>query len=323
MIRFAVRRLGWALFTAAIASVVAFALFWMIPNVDPSYNLGGGRQGTEETRERATEQYGLDDPLPVQYANLMEGIFNGDVECFYGCGSLRTAFLEALPVTFWLVVGTAAIAIGAGVALALICVRNRGRWIDRAITTVATMLYSIPSLVLGAVLWAYLALEWGVFPSEGYVPLTEDPIQWLYHLLLPWIAGAVPFIGAYTHFVRASLLDSADRGWVRTARAKGLSEREVLRRHVLRNGLIPPVNLWGLDFSHAFGGFVLYIEVIFGLPGIGKLTADTLAGLDLPPLVGLAVYLAIVVVFVSALVDVLMAWLDPTLRDGDAVSRPV
>ena len=84
---------------------------------------------------------------------------------------------------------------------------------------------------------------------------------------------------------------------MRTARAKGLPERDVLRRHVLRNGLIPPVNLWGLDFSHAFGGFALYIEVIFGLPGIGLLTAETLAGLDLPPLVGLAVYLAIVVVF--------------------------
>jgi peptide/nickel transport system permease protein len=102
-------------------------------------------------------------------------------------------------------------------------------------------------------------------------------------------------------FVRASLLQAVDQEWVRTARAKGLSEKRVLRRHVLRNGLIPPVNLWGLDFSHAFGGFALYVELIFDLPGIGLLTAQTMGGLDLPPIVAITVYLVI-------------AWLDPRIR---------
>jgi peptide/nickel transport system permease protein len=314
MIGFALRRLAWAAVAAVIASIVAFALFWLIPNVDPAYNLGGGQQGTELTRERATEQYGLDEPLPTQYVRLMEGIFNGDVECFYGCGSLRTAFLEALPVTFWLVAGTALLAIGTGVGLALICVRHQGAWQDRVISTVATVLYSLPTLVLAAVLWTSLALEWRIFPDDGYVPLTENPLAWFEHLLLPWIAAAVPFAGAYTHVVRASLFETQNENWVRTARAKGLPERDVVRRHVLRNALIPPVNLWGLDFSHAFGGFVLYVEVIFGLPGVGKLTADTLANLDLPPIVGLAIYLAIVVVLVNAVVDILVAWLDPRVR---------
>jgi peptide/nickel transport system permease protein len=106
-----------------------------------------------------------------------------------------------------------------------------------------------------------------------------------------------------------------DQDWVRTARAKGLPEKKLVRRHVLRNGLIPPVNVWGLDFSHAFGGFVLYVEVIFGLPGVGSLTANTLGSFDLPPIVALAVYLALVVVFFSALVDVIVAWLDPRLRN--------
>jgi peptide/nickel transport system permease protein len=315
VIGFALRRLAWAVITVVIVSIVAFVLFWTIPNVDPAYNLGGGRQGTELTRERASEQYGLDEPLPVQYVKLMEGIFTGEVECFYGCGSLVDAFVDALPVTFSLIAGTAVLAIGIGVGLALICVRNRGRPLDRAITTLATVLYSVPTLVLAALLWTYLALEWRVFPDNGYVGFFENPAEWFWHLLLPWFAAALPFAGAYTQVVRASLLESADEGWVRTARAKGLSERDVLRRHVLRNALIPPVNLWGLDFSHAFGGFVLYVEVIFGLPGIGLLTAETLAGLDLPPLVGLAIFLAIVVVLANAVVDVLMAWLDPRLRD--------
>ena len=314
MIAFAARRLGWAIVTAWVASVVAFVLFWTVPNVDPAYHLGGAERGTDETRAQATEQYGLDDPLPVQYVRLMEGIFNGEVECFYGCGSLRSAFMEALPVTFWLVAGSALIAIGLGLGLALVCVRHRGRWQDRAILTAATAAYSVPSIVLAALLWAFLAYKWRIFPEEGYVGLTENPLDWFAHLLLPWIAAALPFAGAYVQVVRASLLGAVEEDWVRTARAKGLGEKQVIRRHVLRNGLIPPVNVWGLDFSHAFGGFALYVEVIFNLPGIGLLTADTLGSFDLPPIVGLAIYLAIVVVLASAVVDVIVAWLDPRLR---------
>ena len=314
MIAYAARRFGWAVLTAFVASIVAFLLFWSIPNVDPAYFLGGAEHGTNETRARATEVYGLDDPLPVQYVRLMKEIINGNVECFYGCGSLRTAFLDALPVTFSLVAGAFLLAIGTGVTLAGVCVRHLGRWQDRLITTAAAAAYSIPSLVLAALMWGFLAHKWAVFPAEGYVPLTENPFQWFRHLLLPWIAAGVPFAGAYVHIVRSSLLQTIDEDWVRTARAKGLSEKRVIRRHVLRNALIPPVSIWGLDFSHAFGGFALYVEVIFGLPGVGLLTADTLGGLDLPPIVGLAIYLSIVVVLTSAIIDVIVAWLDPRIR---------
>lgn len=316
MIAFAARRLGWAVVMAFAASVVAFALFWTIPNVDPSFWLGGGPKGTNETRARAVEVYGLDDPLPVQYVRLMKSILRGDVECFYGCGSLRTAFVDGLPVTISLVAGAMLIAILSGVALALVCVRHRGRWLDRAITTAAAAAYSLPTLVLAALLYGFVARRWQLLPEGGYVPLTQDPVEWARHLLLPWIAAAVPFAGAYTQVVRASLLQMADEDWVRTARAKGLSERRVLRRHVLRNGLIPPVTIWGLDFSHAFGGFALYVEVIFQLPGIGLLTSETIGTLDLPPIVALAVYLSIVVVLASAVVDVITAWLDPRIRRG-------
>jgi peptide/nickel transport system permease protein len=314
MIAFTARRFGVALITAWVASMIAFVLFWTVPNVDPSYFLGGGEHGTDFTRARATERYGLDDPLPVQYERLMKEILNGDVECFYSCGSLRAVFVDSLPVTISLVAGAGLIAVGLGVWLALICVRHRGGWQDRLITTAATAAYSVPSLVLAALLWAFVSYRWGLFPREGYVGLRDNPWGWAKHLFLPWIASALPFAGAYVHVVRAALLDTVDEDWVRAARAKGLSEKDVIRRHVLRNALIPPMNIWGLDFSHAFGGFVLYVEVIFGLPGVGLLTADTLGSFDLPPIVALAVYLAIVVVFFSALVDVVVAWLDPRLR---------
>jgi peptide/nickel transport system permease protein len=314
VIGFAARRLAAALVTAWVASVVAFVMFWTIPNVDPAYWLGGAEKGTNETRARATEQYGLDDPLPVQYVRLMEGIVSGDVECFYGCANLREAFVSALPVTISLVVGAGLIAVGLGIWLGMVCVRHRGRWQDRAIGAAATAAYSVPSIVLASLLWAFLTYKWNIFPSGDYVPLTADPLDWAWHLLLPWVAAAVPFAGAYVHFVRASLLSVADEDWVRTARAKGLSEQRVIRRHVLRNGLIPPVSLWGLDFAHAFGGFALYVEVIFQLPGVGAMTADTVGTFDLPPVVALAMYLAVVVVLASAIVDIAVAWLDPRIR---------
>jgi len=320
VIAFAARRLGWAMVTAFVASIVAFALFWTIPNVDPAWFLGGEEKGSNATRAIATERYGLDDPLPVQYVRLMRQILNGDVECFYSCGSLRTAFLEALPVTFWLVAGAALIAIATGVGLAGVCVRHRNRWPDRLITAAAAAAYSIPSLVLATVLWAFLGHKWQIFPQEGYVGLTEDPFQWFWHMLLPWIAAALPFAGAYVQVVRASLLQTIDEDWVRTARAKGLSEKRVIRRHVLRNALISPVSIWGLDFSHAFGGFALYVEVIFGLPGVGLLTATTLGGLDMPAIVAMAIYLAIVVVLTSAVVDLIIAWLDPRIRSSSLLT---
>jgi peptide/nickel transport system permease protein len=319
VIWFAARRLVAALVTALVASVAAFAMFWAVPNVDPEYFLGGAEKGTNETRAIAVEKYGLDDPLPVQYVRLMDSILSGDVACFYGCGSLRAAFVDGLPVTLSLVLGAGLIAITLGLGLAMICVRHRGKWQDHLITTLATAAYSVPSLVLAAVLWGFLAYDWGIFPTDGYVALTDDPVQWAWHLLLPWIAAALPFAGAYVTFVRASLLQSADQDWVRTARAKGLSEKRVIRRHVLRNGLIPPVNMWGLDFSHAFGGFALYVELIFDLPGVGLLTTQTVGGLDLPAIVALTIYMTILVVLVSALVDIAIAWLDPRIRREGAL----
>jgi peptide/nickel transport system permease protein len=314
VILFSVRRLLWAVATAVVASMVAFVLFWSIPHVDPSFWLGGGQRGTNESRAKAVEKYGLDDPLPEQYVRLMKRVVNGNLSCFYSCGNLRDAFVQALPVTLSVVGGAALISIVCGVALALLCVRHRDRWPDRVISAGAAVAYSLTSLVLSAVLWAFLAKKWQIFPEEGYVHLGDNPIQWAWHLLLPWIAAAVPFTGAYTQIVRATLLDAVDSDWARTARAKGLSEKRVMRRHVLRNSLIAPVNLWGLDLSHAIGGYALYVEVIFGVPGVGLLTSETLNGLDLPAIVATAIYLAIVVALFSAIVDIVVAWLDPRIR---------
>ena len=308
---FALRRLGWAVVTAWFASLVAFVLFWAIPNVSPEWHLGGGRRGTDETRASAAAEYGLDAPLPVQYWRLMKGLFGGDVPCHFACGDMRAAIVEGLPVTLSLVLGAGVLALAVALSLALVCVRHHGSRLDRAILRLAAAMYSVPSLVAAVLLWTYLCRRAEVFPYDGYVPLTEDPAQWAWHLLLPWLAAGLPFAGAYVQIMRATLLETRTEEWVRAARAKGLSERAVLRRHVLRNALAPNLSVWGLDFSHAIGGFALYVEAVFGLPGVGALTEATLTTLDLPPIFALTVWIALVVVLVSALVDIAVAALDP------------
>ena len=311
---FAARRLAWAAVCAALASVIAFVVFWKIPNVQPEYALGGAERGTDATRAAAREAYGLDQSLPEQFVDLMRGIFTGQLECHFTCGNLRAAFVESLPVTFWLVAGAIALAAALATSIALVCVRHHGRRLDRTLLGVAAALHSVPSLVLSVVLWTVLCERAELFPFDGYTPLMEDPARWAWHLALPWVAAALPLAGAYVPVIRAGLLEVRSADWVRTARAKGLSERAVVRRHVLRNALATPVTIIGLDASHAFGGFVLYIETIFGMPGIGALTEASLVSLDLPAVVALTVWLAIVVALVNAAVDIAVAALDPRTR---------
>jgi len=311
LVGFAARRLAWAAGSAALASVIAFVVFWKIPNVQPEYELGGAEKGTDATRAAARAAYGLDQSLPEQFVDLMRGIFTGQLECHFACGNVRAAFVESLPVTFWLVGGAMAIAAALATTIALVCVRHHGRRLDRFLLGVGAALHSVPSLVLSVVLWTVLCERAELFPFDGYTPLIEDPARWAWHLALPWVAAALPLAGAYVPVVRAALLDVRAADWVRTARAKGLTERAVVRRHVLRNALATPVTILGLDASHAFGGFVLYIEVVFGVPGVGALTEASLASLDLPAVVSLTVWLAILVALVNAAVDITVAALDP------------
>lgn len=309
--RFAARRAAWAAGTAVLASLIAFVVFWAVPNVQPEFELGGGNKGDDASRAAARIKFGLDETLPVQYVRLMRGIFSGSVQCYWACGDLREDFLARLPVTAWLVVGSALLAAALATWMALLCVRHHGRRLDRVVLTIAAALQSVPSLVLAVVLWTVLCERLEVFPLDGYTAFHASPPRWAWHLALPWVAAALPLAGAYVPVLRASLLDVRSADWVRTARAKGLSEREVVRRHVLRTSLGAPVTVLGLDVSHAFGGFVLYVEAVFRLPGVGQMTDASLHSLDLPAIVALAVWLAIIVVVISAVVDIVVYALDP------------
>jgi peptide/nickel transport system permease protein len=177
----------------------------------------------------------------------------------------------------------------------------------------------LPVFWLGEVVYLFTQdrLHDSVFswlPPLGYTPVTQDPGRWFLQLLFPWITLSILYIGFYGRVLRSSLLETQNEDFVRTARAKGISERRVLVRHVLRNSLVLFVSLFGLDFAALVGGGALLTEVVFGLPGVGLLTYQSLENLDLPVIMATVLYAAFFVVAANALVDIVYAWLDPRVR---------
>jgi peptide/nickel transport system permease protein len=173
---------------------------------------------------------------------------------------------------------------------------------------------SIPVFLLGAVLLYLLAYKATIFPNTGYTSLTSDPAQWAYHMILPWFSIALLSIGFYSRVLRGNVLDMINQDFVRTARAKGLSQRQVFTRHVLRNSLMPIITLFGLDFATLLGGATLVTETVFNIPGIGQYEAAAIGNLDVPPILVGALFTAFFVVLFGAFIDVLYALLDPRIR---------
>ena len=148
----------------------------------------------------------------------------------------------------------------------------------------------MPVFWIGALMNYYLGFKLGWFPNGGYVEFTEDPVDWFYHLILPWTALAILFIGFYSRVLRSNVLDTINEDYVRTARAKGLSERQIMIRHVLRNSMIPIVTLWGLDFGAVIGGGAILTETVFDLQGVGQYAAEAIGQLDVPPVLAVTLF---------------------------------
>jgi peptide/nickel transport system permease protein len=223
---------------------------------------------------------------------------------------------RGLPATFSLCIGAAIIWLVFGILVGVISAVTAGRWSDRLITTLALIGISMPVFFLGIVLRYFLAEKPAhpIFPDGEYVPLTSDPAQWAYHLILPWFCLSVLFIGFYGRVLRSNMLDVMNEEYVRTARAKGLTPERVLLRHVLRNSLIPIVSLFALDFAAVLGGAAILTETVFDLKGVGWYAAQSVGDLDLPPIMGVTLYGAFFIVLFSTLADVFYAYLDPRIR---------
>lgn len=313
MAGFAAKRLLSMLVVLFAISVIVFLIFNVIPNTNPAERIAG-KNATPELVAQVEETWGFDEPLPVQYLTTMELIFTGELISYSSQLEVDEQILAGVPATFSLCIGAAVIWLFFGVLFGYLSAIRAGGALDRALTVFALIGISLPVFWLAALLLYYLTFQIELFPSGGYVPLTEDPLEWAYHLILPWTTLAVLFIGFYSRVLRANMLDTMSEDFVRTARAKGLPERRVRVRHVLRNSLIPMVTLFGLDFAAVLGGGAILTEYIFDLNGVGQYAADAIAELDFPPIMGVTLFGAFFVVLFNAIIDIAYAYLDPRIR---------
>jgi peptide/nickel transport system permease protein len=320
MVAFVVRRLISMVFVMFAISVLTYAIFFATPGVDPAARIAG-RNATPAELAAVKHEFGLDRPFPIQYGLMMKKLFiTRDLTSFVNRGNLVLPQIEAAtPVTLSLVIGAAIIWVVFAIAMGLAAAVFRGTFIDPLLMVIGLIGISMPVFWLGEVvnLITQDRLHSSVFswvPPLGYTPITQDPVMWFKQLLFPWITLSILYIGFYGRVLRSSLIESENEDFVRTARSKGISERRVLFRHVLRTSLIVFVSLFGLDFAALVGGGALLTEVVFGLPGVGYLTYQSLENLDLPVIMATVMYAAFFVVAANALVDIVYAWLDPRVR---------
>src|SRR5436190_13900747 len=302
-------------------TVLTFLIFFATPGVDPSRQLAG-RNPDPATVAAIRHEFGLDRPLPVRYALMMKRLFISRDLVSYGNQALKVvpAITSATPVTFSLVFGAAVIWIFFSIVLGVLSVVFKGTFVDPLLMILALIGISMPVFWLGEManlitqdrLHNTFLFSW--VPPLGYVPLTQNPWQWFLHLIIPWLVLSVLYIGFYARVLRANLLEVEHEDYIRTARAKGLTPQNVLLKHMLRTSMITFVSLFGLDFAVLVGGGALLTEVVFGLPGVGLLTYNSLTSLDLPVIMTTVVYAAFFITLASALVDLVYAWLDPRVR---------
>jgi peptide/nickel transport system permease protein len=318
---FIIRRLAGLVVVLFAITVLTFLIFFATPGVDPTRSLAG-RNPTPETIAAVRHQFGLDRSKPAQYGLMMKRLFISRDLVSYGNQALKVvpAISSAAPVTFSLVIGAAIIWVVLSIATGLLAVVLKGTVFDPLLMILALIGISMPVFWLGEVanlitqdrLHDTFLFSW--VPPLGYVPLTKNPWQWFLHLIIPWLTLSVLYIGFYARVLRANMLDVANEDFVRTARAKGLSERRVLTHHMLRTSMITFVSLFGLDFGVLVGGGALLTEVVFGLPGVGQLTFRSLVSLDLPVIMATVIYGAFFITIANALVDIVYARLDPRIR---------
>ncbi|MCW2665807.1 MAG: transporter permease [Frankiales bacterium] len=316
--RFIVRRLMFGVIVLLVISFAVFALFFLLAPGDPAANFVG-RGATEQSIQEARERYGLDKPWYQQYGQYVGRLVQGDLGfSFRNREPVRDTLIDRLPVTASLAGGAAVLWLLVGIPIGILAATKPRSLRDRAATFFALGGLSMPTFVVGLLLlylFFYRLTIAGVdaFPGNGYVALTQDPFEWARHLILPWIALATVYAAQYSRITRGSLLEVLGEDYIRTARAKGLSERRVTYRHGLRSALTPVVTLLGIDLGGLLGGAIV-TEAVFGLGGIGQAAIQAVFVGDLPVIFGTVMLAAFFIVISSIVVDILYAVLDSRVR---------
>lgn len=312
MLRIAAQRMVDLIPVLILASMAIFILLRMIPG-DPAVVLAGP-DAPAESIEALRARLGLDEPLPLQYLYWMKEVVQGNLGTSYLANRPVTDLIgQRLMATVELAVAAYLIMLVAGLATGIIAALHRGRTLDWAISTLNTVGLSVPSFWMGTLFLLFfgLRLEW--LPLSGRVPLTEDPIEALRHLALPAITLAIAMTPELSWFVRNSVLEVIGQDYVRTARAKGLSEQRIIQGHVLRNALIPVLTILGVQAGRLLGGAVV-VESIFGWPGLGRLLLQSILSRDYPTVQGLLLFIVTLFVIVNLITDLLYTVADPRLK---------
>lgn len=314
--RYLLRRLVESVVTLVLATMVVFAGVRALPG-DPARALAG-EEADPAAIEAIRRQYGLDQPLPVQYVRYMENLLQGEMG-----RSLRTGLPvsdtigAALPVTIQLAVFSLAVAVLIGVGAGVVAAVWRRGWAEWGANTVALLGLSIPNFWLGLMAILLFAIAFPILPASGFVSVFDNPVESFRHLLMPAAVLGTALAAVVMRQTRSAMLESLSADYVRTARAKGLSRARVVLSHALRNSLIVVTTIVGLQLGALISGAVV-TEQIFVLPGFGKLTIDAVFTRDYPMIQGVVLVTAAAYILINLLVDVLYSVIDPRIRVGGA-----
>ncbi len=310
--RYVLRRLAQMAPVLFLVSLIVFSLLHLTPG-DPAISMLG-EEATPEAVAALRVKLGLDQPLPVQYVRWLGAVLQGDLgRSIRSNQPVSEAILDRLPVTIELSLLSALIALAIAIPAGVISAMRRNSLLDTGATTLALMGVSLPNFFLAILLIFLLSLKLGWLPPIGYTPFLDNPAENLKKMIMPALTLGTALSAIVMRMTRSSLLEILDQDYVRTARAKGLNEANVIRRHAMRNALIPVVTVVGLQIGGLLGGAII-TESIFVLPGIGRLLVDSIFQRDFPLVQGVVLFASLAFLFANLAVDLLYAVLDPRIR---------
>ena len=309
-------RLASILVTLFLLSVVVFSLQLLLPGDTAS--LLAGEDRSPETLAAIRKRFGLDQPLPIQYARWLAAAVQGDFGMSMRFDQpVADLVLTKLPVTFQLATMALVFAILVGVTAGIVAAVYEDTPIDHALNALGVLGFSIPTFWLGILLIMVVSVEWGVLPASGYVSPFQDPLQSLRTMLMPAAVLGSHVATVLMRHTRSAMIEALNADYIRTAFAKGLARRRIVLRHALRNALAPVVTLGALEFGQLLGGSVL-TEFVFSIPGIGKLLVDSVFNRDYPMVQAVVMCSGVIYIVLNLLADLAYALLDPRVRKGAA-----
>ncbi|ETT81549.1 ABC transporter permease [Viridibacillus sp. FSL R5-0477] len=307
-----IRRIILFVVTMAMVSFITFAVFQILPG-DPIRTMLG-TEADEVQVETLRKELGLDQPLYVQYFEWAKGLVTGDLgESIRFSMPVKELLMDRLPVTISLAAITLLIVIIVAIPLGIFVAKRQNKMSDVVFSSITQVGMAIPSFWLGMLLILYLGMNFSFFSISGYVPWTESIAGALGAILLPALTIAIPQIAVKFRYVRNAILEQLRLDYVRTIRSKGITEKFVMYKHVLRNSMIPILTIFGLITAEVVAGTII-VEQVFALPGIGQLLITSIGYRDFPLVQGIVMYITFVVVFINFFVDILYSVLDPRIR---------